>query len=155
MTTPFSCVLLTMQSVLHQNLTCQPSSSYCRTPMILDILKNELKPSLAADTTKGFLLHADKNGEHYVKRSCIMVIRMGNTSVWRIYMEIISTHTTSRSLGVVIRAHERLNILAFLSFASVLLDLNINPPQTMNPLQENTSSITMLGNLSTPILVSW
>ena len=64
-TTPSSCVLLTLQSVLNQNLTCQLSSSYCRIPMILDTLKNELKPSFTADSTKGFLQHAEKNEEHF------------------------------------------------------------------------------------------
>ena len=38
-TSPSSCVLLTLQSVLNQNLTCQSSSSYCRIPMIFDTLK--------------------------------------------------------------------------------------------------------------------
>ena len=32
--------------------------------MILDTLKNELKPSFTANITKDSLLHADKNGEH-------------------------------------------------------------------------------------------
>ena len=63
-TTSFPCELVILQSVLHQNLTCQHSSSYCRIPMILDTLKNELKSPFTADMTKGFLLHADKNGEH-------------------------------------------------------------------------------------------
>ena len=102
-TTPSSCILLTLQSVLNQNLTCQPSSLYCRIPMILDTLKNELKPSFTADSTKGFLQHAEKNGEHFFKATCIMVMRMGSTYVWRISVEIISTHTTSTS--IVIRAH--------------------------------------------------
>ena len=41
----------------------QSSSSCYRIPMIYDTLKNELKPSLVENITKGFLLHADKNGE--------------------------------------------------------------------------------------------
>ena len=98
---------LTLKSILHQNLTCQPSSSYCRIPMILDTLKNELKSPFTANTTKDFLLHADKNGEHSVNRTCILVMRMGCTYVWRIPVEIISTHTTSTSLAVLIRAHKR------------------------------------------------
>ena len=68
-TTPFSCVLLTLQSVIHQNVTCQPSSSYCRIHMILDRLKNELKSPFTANITKGFLLHADKNGKHFCEQN--------------------------------------------------------------------------------------
>ena len=67
-TSPFSCVLLTLQSVLNQNLTCQPSSSYCRIPMILDTLKNELKSPFTANITKGFLPHADKNWEYFCEQ---------------------------------------------------------------------------------------
>ena len=80
-------VLLTLQSVLHENLTCQPSSSYCRISMILDTLKNELKPPFTANITKGFLLHADKNGEHFCEEnlhnengehSCVEMIHGNN-----------------------------------------------------------------------------
>ena len=63
-TTPSSCILLTLQSVLNQNLTCQPPSSSCRIPMTLDTLKTELKPPFIVNITKNPLLHADKNGEH-------------------------------------------------------------------------------------------
>ena len=63
-------------------------------------------------------------------------------------MEIISNLTSSASLVVVVRTHKRLNIFPFLKFASILLNLNINPPRSVNPLQENTSSITMLGQVS-------
>ena len=37
--------------------------------MILDMLKNELKPSFTATVTKGFLLHADKNGEPFCEQN--------------------------------------------------------------------------------------
>ena len=137
-TTPSSCVVLTLQSILNQNLTCQPSSSYCRITMMLGTLQNELKPSFAADITKSFLLHPDKNGKHVCEENLHNGNEMGSTSVGRICIEIISIPTSSASLVVVIRAHKRLNIFAFLSSASVLLDLNINPPRSMNPLQENT-----------------
>ena len=65
--------------------------------------------------------------------------RMGSIPVWRISMEIISTHTTSTSLVVPIRAYKRLNIFAILSFARFLLDLNIKPPRYMNTSQRGTS----------------
>ena len=79
------------------------------------------------------------------KRTCIMVMRIGSTSMWRFSMEIIATLRTPTSLVVVIRAHERINIFAFVSFASGLWDLNIICPRSMNLLQGNTSSITLLG----------
>ena len=144
-TTPSSCVLLTLQSVLNQNLTCQSSSSYCRIPMIFDTLKSELKPSFTVDITKGFLLHADKNGSISVKRSCIMVMRMGSTSVERISMEIISIITSSTSLVVVIRTHKRFRIFAFLRFASVLLD-QTSTSKIYESLTAKQISNTMLGN---------
>ena len=62
-TTPSSCIFLTLQSVLN-HLTSQPPSSSCRIPMTLDTLKTELKPPFTANITKNPLLHADKNGEH-------------------------------------------------------------------------------------------
>ena len=72
----------------------------------------------------------------------IMLLRMGSIPVWRISMERISTHTTSTSLVVPIRAYKRLNIFAILSIASFLLILNINPPRYMNTSQRGTSSQT-------------
>ena len=65
--------------------------------MILDTLQSELKPSFTGDITKGFLQHADKNREHFCEEG-------------RIRIEIISIHTSSMSIVVVIRAHKRLNI---------------------------------------------
>ena len=62
-TTPSLCVLLTCNHS-YENLTCQPSSSYCRIPMIHDTLKNELKSPFTANITKGSVLHHDDNGEH-------------------------------------------------------------------------------------------
>ena len=151
-TTPSSCILGTLQSVLNQNLTCQLSSSYCTIPMIFDTLKSELKPSFTPDITKGFLQHADNNGSIFVKRSCIMVMRMGSTSVGRICMQIICILTSSTSLLVVIRTHNRLNIFAFLRFASVLLDLNITPPRSMNPYRKTHQVLQCWASFSTPIL---
>ena len=55
-TTPSSCILLTLYSVLNQNLTCRTLSSFCRIPFILGKLKIEV--------TKNPLLHAGMNGEH-------------------------------------------------------------------------------------------
>ena len=46
-------------------LDLQSSSSYCRICMIFDTLKSKLKLSFTTDITSGFLLHADKNGEHF------------------------------------------------------------------------------------------
>ena len=71
-----------------------------------------------------------------------MLLRMWSTPMWRISMEIISTHTTSTSLVVPIRAYKRLNIFAILSIASFLLDQNIKPPRYMNTSQRGTSSQT-------------
>ena len=79
-TTPSSCVLLTLAPVCHQNLTYStPSlSSFCRIPFILDKLKIEL--------TKSPLHHASKNGSTHGERTCIMVVRMGSISMERISM---------------------------------------------------------------------
>ena len=77
-----------------------------------------------------------------MEKTCIMLLRMGSTPVWRTSMEIISTHTTSTSLVVPIRAYKRLNIFAILSIASFLLDLNIKPPRFMNTSRRGTSSLT-------------
>ena len=63
-TTPSSCILLTLESLLNQNLTCQPPSSFCNIPVTLDTLKTESKPPFKAHITKNPLLHAEKNGEH-------------------------------------------------------------------------------------------
>ena len=71
-----------------------------------------------------------------------MLQRMGSTPLWRISMEIISTHTASTSLVVPIRAYKRFNIFAILSIASFLFDLNIKPPRYMNTSQRGTSSQT-------------
>ena len=88
------------------------------------------------------LHHASKNGEHFYGETCIMLLRMGSTPVWRVSMEKLSTHTTSTSLVVPIRAYKRLNIFAILSIASFLLDLNIKPPRYMNTSQRGTSNQT-------------
>ena len=77
-TTPASCVFLTLQSVPNQNLICQPSSSYCRHSMILATLKNALKPPFTVNITKGILLHADKNGEHLCEEN----MHNGNENLW-------------------------------------------------------------------------
>ena len=61
-TIPSSCILLTLQSVLKQNLTCRSLSSFCRIPFILGKLKIEL--------TKNPLHHAGKNGSIPVDRTC-------------------------------------------------------------------------------------
>ena len=146
-TNPSSCVLLTLQSVLNQNWTCQSTSSCCRILMIFDTLKIELKPFFTADITEDFLLYAHKNGEHF----CEEKLHNGNENGEHICgencMEIISIFSSSTSLVVVIKTNMRLHILSFLRFASNLLGLNINPPRSMDPLQENTSSITMLNKL--------
>ena len=60
------------------------------------------------------------------EKTCIMLLRMGSIPVERISMVTISTHITSTSLVVPIRAYKRLNIYAILSIASFLLDLNIS-----------------------------
>ena len=102
MTTPSSCILLTLLLVLNQSLTCQPSSSpYCRIAIILDTLKNELKPPFTANITKGILLHAEKDGEHFCEEN------LHNENGEHICVENfhgdISTNTTSTILGVVIQ----------------------------------------------------
>ena len=95
--------------------------------------------------TKDSLHHAGKNGEIHMEKTCIMLVRMGSIPVWRISMVIISTHITSKSLVVPIRAYKRLNIFAILSIASFLLDLNISIPVWRFPMetaQRDTSSRT-------------
>ena len=77
-----------------------------------------------------------------MEKTCIVLLRMGSISVWRISMEIISTHTTSTSLSVPTRAYKRLNIFAILSITSLLFDLNIKPPRYMNTSQRGTPSQT-------------
>ena len=114
-TPPSSNIDLTSQSVPHLS-----PSFWCRIFLILDKLKIEM--------TKDSLHHAGKNG---------------SIPVWRISMEIISTHTTSTSLVVPIRVHKRLNIFAILSIISFLLDLNIKTPRYMNTSQRGTSSQTI------------
>ena len=119
--------ILTSQSVSHLSL-----SFLCIILLILDKLKLEM--------TKDPLHHAGKNGSISMGRTCIMLQRMGSTPAWRISMEIISTHTTSTSLVVPIRAYKRFNIFAILSIASFLFDLNIKPQRYMNTSQRGTSS---------------
>ena len=51
--------------------------------MILDTDKNELKPFFTANITKSFLLHADKNGEHF----CEEKLHNGNENGEHIYVE--------------------------------------------------------------------
>ena len=87
MSTPSSSIDLTSQSVPHLSL-----SFLCRIFLILDKLK--------IATTKDSLHHAGKNGSILMGKTCMMLLRMGSIPVWRISMEIISTHTTSTSLVV-------------------------------------------------------
>ena len=98
--------ILTLESVLNQNLTCRPLSSSCSKPMTLDTLKTGLKPPCTANIAKSPLLHTDKNGSIPVGRTCIMVVRMGSKSVEKICMENIWTHATPASLAVPIRTHK-------------------------------------------------
>ena len=84
-----------------------------------------------------------------MEKTGIMLVRMGSIPVWSISVQIISTHTTSTSLVVPIRAYNILNILAILSTASFLLDLNINPPRFI------IHSATMLRQHSTMDSTSW
>ena len=100
-TTPSSSIDLTSKSAHHLSLPV-----LCRIFLILDKLRIECPRT------------------HYS-----MLLRMESIPVWRISMEIISTHTTSTCLVVPIRAYKRLNIFAILSIASLLLDQNINPPK--------------------------
>ena len=79
-TSPSSCVVLAMQSVLNQNLTCQPSS-YGRMPMILDTLKNQLKPPFTTNITR--VSSYDKNGEHFCEEN----LHNGNENGEHIYVE--------------------------------------------------------------------
>ena len=102
-TTPASSIDLTSKSVHSLSLPF-----LCRIFSILDKLKIEM--------TNDSLYHAGKTGVHV--KTCVMLLRMGSIPVWRISMEIISTHTTSTN-----------NIFAILSIASFLLDLNINHPR--------------------------
>ena len=129
MTTPSSSIDLTSPSVPHLSL-----SFLCRNLLILHKLKIEM--------TKDSLHHAGKNGEHSYGEILYNADKNGSIPVWRISMEIISTHTTSTSLVVPIRAYKRLNIFAILSVASFLLDLNTKPPRCMNTSQRGTSSQT-------------
>ena len=118
---PPSCISLTLQSVLNQNLTCSLTPSWT-----LDTLKDELKPLFTANVTKNPLLHADKNGGIPLLRTCIMVIRMGSTSVGRICMEVNWTHTTPTSLTVHIKTLKKY-------------------------IQVDTSSLKLIGELSIPM----
>ena len=89
-TTPFSCILLTLASVCNQNLTCSTPSSlsfFCRIPFIFGKLKIEL--------TKNPLHHAGKNSEHSWERICIMVVRMGSILLGIISMATIQRGTSS------------------------------------------------------------
>ena len=75
LTTPSSCILLTLASFCNQNLTCStPSSlsSFCRISFILGKLKTELTKKPLHHTGKngehfcgGNLYNGDKNGEHF------------------------------------------------------------------------------------------
>ena len=114
-TTPSSSIDLTSQSVPYLSL-----SFLCRICLVLDKLKIEM--------IKDSLYHAGTNWEHSYGENLHNAAKNGIIPVWRISMEIISTHTTSTSLVVPIRAYKILNIFAILSNASFLLDLNINPP---------------------------
>ena len=115
-TTPSSSIDLTSESVPDLSL-----SFLCRIFLILDKLKIEM--------TKDSLYHAGKNGEHSYGENLCNAGKNGEHSCVENSMEIISTHTTSTSLVVPIRAYKRLNIFAILSIDSFLLDLNTNPPK--------------------------
>ena len=65
-----------------------------------------------------------------VKRTCIMVIRMGSTSVGRIFMEIIWTHTTPTSLAVPIKVLKKY-------------------------IQVETCSLRLIGELSIPVKTTY
>ena len=104
-TTPFSSIDLTSQSVSHLSV-----SFLCIILLILDKLKIEM--------TKDPLCHAGNDGEHFYGENLHNAANNGSTPVWRFSMEIISTHITSTSLVVPIRAYKRLNIFAILSIAS-------------------------------------
>ena len=82
-----SCVFLTLQSDLNQKFICQPSSSYCQISMILDTLKNELKPPFTANITEVFLLHVDKNGGHCCEQNLYNGNKKGEHSCCRFPME--------------------------------------------------------------------
>ena len=133
-------------------MACQSSSSYCRIPMIFDTLKSELKPSFTAETTEGFLLHADKNGEHF----CEEKMHNGNENGEHIcgenlHGDNLNPHTINK-LSCSYQNPQETQHLCLPEVASVLLDLNINVPRSMNPLKEDSSSITMLGMFSTLLL---
>ena len=102
--TPSSSIDLTSQSVTHLS---QPF--LCRILLILDKLKLEM--------TKDSLDHAGRNGDHSYGENLPNTCKNGSIPVWRISMDITSTHTTSTSLVVPIRACKRLNIFAILSIA--------------------------------------
>ena len=93
-TIPSSCKLLTLQAVLNQNLICQPSPSCCKIHMILDTLKNELKPPFTANITKGFLLHSDMNGEHFCEEN----LHNGNRNGEHFSGEIFHGNNTKRHI---------------------------------------------------------
>ena len=129
MTTPSSSIDLTSISVSHLSL-----SFLCIILLILDKLKIGM--------TKDPLHHPGKNGEHFYGENLHNAAKNEKHSCVRVSMEIISTHTSSTSLAVPIRAYKRLNIFAILRIASFLLDLPIKPPRYMNTSQRGTSSQT-------------
>ena len=96
-TTPPSCIFLTLQSVLSQNLICQPPSSSCRISFSLDTLKTEMKPPFTAIITKTPCYMLARLGIIPVKRTCIMAVRMGSIPVGRISMEMSQRATSSHN----------------------------------------------------------
>ena len=128
-TTPSSSIDLTSQSVSHISL-----SFLCRIFLILDKLKIEM--------TKDSLHHAGKNGEHFYGENLHNAGKNGEHScVENFHGDNLNPHNINKPF-VPIRAYKRLNILATLSIASFLLDLNIKSPRYMNTSQKGTSSQT-------------
>ena len=103
-TTPSSCILLTLASVCNQNLTCStpsPLSSFCRILFILHELKIELN--------KTPCIMLVRMGNIPVERTHIMVVRMGSFLPGRITMATIQRGTSSHITdGNVLNTHVQL-----------------------------------------------
>ena len=113
----------------------------CRIPMILDTFKSELKPSFTADIAKGFLLHADKNGELF----CEEKLHNGNEDREHICGE--SWHVDSLNPHIINKFSVAIRELCLFCVGP-----EHQPSKIYEPLTGNTSSITMLASFSTPIL---
>ena len=92
---------------------------------IIILILDEFKIEMTKDPS---MHHARENGSISMGRSGIVVLRMGSIPVLRIFMELLSAHTTSTSLVVPIRAY-----------------LNIKPQRYMNK-HEVVTLITYITN---------